>query len=519
MWKRIGRLTVVVVASFVATYAPQALLAKDALDAERLGLAPASAYRLVDGHCQDCGASRAALWYFEDDLVAVRPGSRQTAASLVWVGSPEILEHATLSSDDRRVRLANGDERPFALAPKIPTNRSYYDRATSCFLADRRLRLRGRSTEDGGFVARTIWPEDLTLEMGGPVAPLPRGASIDGLVTSASARSPRVLWQRASAGRSLTGRAALAFVLSGAQGDDDEAHGGHFAVATGVVGPGGEWADWTVNNFYNLDSVSEKGIVAARVPMDNYLMDLNSGQAYYRPNDVLAVVLRDDRTAAAFQQAIDGVYERFYRHDVLYHHSASNCAGISLDTLRGLGWSIPRRGPTGYAKATAAFLYMGAKDRSVRSGEKIFDYLTEEQTRLLPRVAFAAAGDDLLRLLRGERKARTTYEQRLEQDAEAVVYVHVPQIPSSRAFGTFAVGSFAEYQRRVPADTSQWKIVPVAARSFPTELREGAPLPRHRSNALPFATLAGVLVLGGGWGTTRTVRRVRRGGTLRRRAS
>ena len=135
-------------------------------------------------------------------------------------------------------------------------------------------------------------------------------------------------------------------MLSGAQGDDDEAHGGHFAVATGTVGPDGGWADWTVNNFYTLDAVSEKGIVAARVPMDNYLMDLNSGQSWYRPVYVLTLVLKQDRAARRYQEAIEPVYDRFYRHEFLYHHSAANCSGISMDALRGIGWEIPRRGPT-----------------------------------------------------------------------------------------------------------------------------------------------------------------------------
>jgi hypothetical protein len=327
-------------------------------------------------------------------------------------------------------------------------------------------------------------------------------------VTEGDTALTRVLWQRSGASPSFAGRHALALVLSGAQGDDDEAHGGHFAVATGTVGVGGAWADWTVNNFYNLDSVSEKGIVAARVPMDNYLMDLNSCQAYYRPNYVLAVLLRDDRTPRAFQGAIDGVYERFYHHDLLYHHSESNCAGISIDGLRGLGWSVPRRGPTSYVKATAAFFYVGGKERSVAKGEKIFDYLTEEQTRLLPRVAFDAAGDDVLHLLRGERAATTDYERRLVEDAEAVVFVRLPQIPSSRAVGTFPAGSFAEYQARVPADTKQWKIIEVAPRPFPLALRDGAPLPGHRSSAVPFALATGAVVVSGGWGTARGLRRM-----------
>ena len=72
-------------------------------------------------------------------------------------------------------------------------------------------------------------------------------------------------------------------MVNGAQGDDDEAHGGHFALVTGRTQPDGAIGDWLVNNFYSLDVESEKGILAAPLPLDNYLADLNSGQGWYRP--------------------------------------------------------------------------------------------------------------------------------------------------------------------------------------------------------------------------------------------
>jgi hypothetical protein len=92
-------------------------------------------------------------------------------------------------------------------------------------------------------------------------------------------------------------------MLNGAQGDDDEAHGGHFALMTGRVGAQGAIDDWLVNNFYTLDSESEKGIIAAVVPLDNYLGDLNSGQAWYRPSYMLVASLKDGRTAEHLQSA------------------------------------------------------------------------------------------------------------------------------------------------------------------------------------------------------------------------
>src|SRR5215470_9271312 len=111
------------------------------------------------------------------------------------------------------------------------------------------------------------------------------------------------------------------------------------------------------NNFYNLDEVSEKGIVASMLPLDNYLMDLNSGQSYYRPTYILIAVLKNSGVASRYQAAIELVYNHFYRHDFLYHHSKVNCTGISVDTLRNIGWKISHRGATGYLKAVLAFAY------------------------------------------------------------------------------------------------------------------------------------------------------------------
>jgi len=55
---------------------------------------------------------------------------------------------------------------------------------------------------------------------------------------------------------------------------------------------------------------------------------------------------------------------------------------------------------------------------------------------------------------------------------EAILFVRIPQIPSSRAFGTYPVASFDEYMARVPKDRKDWKIVPVDARVFPDQLRD-----------------------------------------------
>lgn len=486
---------------------------RSALGGERIGLLPAENFRFATGKCTDCPTVKQALWYFQDDVLAVpkpsmpvsghKPAAdmlgavREWAAAgatdklahpgLVWLGAPQIFDDVAILPDAREVRTSDGASTRLMLVPKIATNLSYWDGSTTAFFAERPLRMRGAYQEVDGeqaFVARTVWPKDFTIKQSALTPqPLAAGESLASFVREhgGGATSPyatRLLWERTpgKAG-AWADQPVIGIMLNGAQGDDDEAYGGHFAIATGAIGKHGEWSDWLVNNFYNLDSYSEKGIVAAPVPMDNYLMDLNSGQQYYRPSYMLVAVLNNARTAAAFQGGVQRVFNHFYRHDFTYRHAGANCSGISLDVFKALGWNIPQRGATGNLKAIAAYGYLSVKDRSLASGRKIYDYLTEEQVRLYPAVAFDAAGNDLLRLVGaapGNARELTAYEKQLQSDVEAIVLVRIPQIPSSRAMGSNPVFSFDEFMKRTPPDRADWKIVPAGPRPFPDELRDNA---------------------------------------------
>ena len=505
-----------------------------ALNAGTFGLFPPADFRLVKGECADCGTIEQARWYFRDDLIAVpKPGlnvsgfSRRIApqvdvnrwfqnasaedlkalAPLVWIGSPSIAFDATLLPTGDQVRLADGTILRFRLTPKIASNRSYYDAKTAAFFQQRRIRIRGKTEQDAdampALVARTIWPQDYVIDQARlKLLPLRGSETLSQLVR----REPnaereryevRLLWERSPGKpREWADLAVLGLLLNGAQGDDDEAHGGHFAVVTGRYAQNGEWADWMVNNFYNLDYFSEKGIVASMLPMDNYLLDLNSGQSYYRPSYMLVAILRNDHAAYAYQGAIQRVYNRFYRHDFSYRHAGANCGGISVDTLRSLGWNIPARGSTSYLKALASYPYMAIREMSLESGRKSYEYLSEEQTRLYPAVTFDAAGRDLLQLVGavpGSGRKASAFEQELQRDVEAILFVRIPQIPSSRAFGLYPVASIDEYMSRVPEDKSQWKIVPVDPRPFPNEFIDDDTLNDARNPGWP--VVAGIVVL------------------------
>jgi hypothetical protein len=480
-----------------------------ALNHQRLGLFLGTKFTLTTGRCTDCQTPPQALWYFRDEVIAIPAdttvqagiGQYQTPPFLVWVGSPEIIDQATLTTDHSHLALPVGSTIPLRLISKLPTNQSYYNEATASFFGSRPLRLRGQTVPSPGgaeFEARMIWPLDFLITRDHTTTIPANNHAIPQLIEATSTDSPdtiatHILWERGNA--TWAGKPVLGAILNGAQGDDDEAHGGHFGIVTGRVGPRGEWADWLVNNFYDPDVVSEKGILPAMVPMDNYLMDLNSGQSYYRPSELLVLVLKQDRVPVAYQSAIQDVFRRFYRHELDYDHSLLNCAGLSIDQIRALGWQIPFQGPGTWLKAIGGYFYMAAQDRSLASGQKVYQYFSQEVTRLLPRVTYESIGTDLLTLLQPSEALRklTPFEQWLVEDVEAVLYVHIPQIPSSRARGTYPVATLDEYQQRVPSDRSKWKTIAVPPRPFPAELRVGPA--SVEATAIPKPILALVLIL------------------------
>ncbi|WP_156648766.1 hypothetical protein [Massilia sp. Leaf139] len=502
---------------------------KNALQGESIGLLPADGFRLRSGQCADCPIPKQNLWYFENELIAV-PASAAAAAgftkggdrngdvaqwattpeaarlaqpSIVWIGAPNILEGATILPGAQGVRTAAGQELALKLAPKLSTNRSYFNEASAAYFKGREVRIRGTVGQANGqpvFTARTIWPADFAIDSAQLNSrPLNNADELTAFVREPGKPNAgietRLLWERRPGqARAWQDKPVLGVMLNGAQGDDDESLGGHFAIATGRFGAKGDWSQWAVNNFYNLDSVSEKGILAATVPMDNYLMDLNSGQQYYRPSVMLVAVLNNARAAVAYQGGVQRVFNHFYRHDFRYRHAAANCTGISVDVFKALGWHLPERGPTAPLKSLGAYAYVAAKDASLSSGRNIYDYLNEEQTRLLPAVAFDAMGQDLLRIVGANGapgRALSAYEKQLRDDIEAIVLVRIPQIPSSRAPGSAPVFSFNEFRARVPEDQADWKIVPVDARPFPAALQDSGFTPEADPSPVPWP-IAGI---------------------------
>ena len=469
------------------------------------GLLPAENFRITDGNCTDCAALPQALWYFRGEAIAVPrpgwpvagftrhlpvledlaawasstpPGAAADYPPLVWLGSPVFERDVALDADGSAVRTADGELR-LRLVKKLPLNRAWFDARSVAFFHGRPVKIRGIREADT-VVARTFWPQDFCLPETPPAEPMAAdpAAVRDWLRAQpqGGARSPFAVssvWRRPGAPPVEAGQPVIGLMLNGAQGDDDEAHGGHFAVMTGRVGGQGGLDDLLVYNFYTLDAESEKGIIAAPVPLDNYLGDLNSGQAWYRPSYMLVATLGDARLPAWLQSAFGRVYNQFYRHQFAYQHARANCAGISVSTLRTLGWQVPERGAESWLKAIPALPLVTLRERSLGKGKATFDYLTEDRTRLCPAAAFEEIAADLLRLASGQGgRELSNFERLLADDVQEIMLIRVPQFPSSRAWGDWPVETSVEYSARVPKDPAAQQIIPVPPRPFPPELRD-----------------------------------------------
>ena len=477
------------------------------------GLFDGHDFRLTDGRDATAPASAAARWYFEREVIAVpraglpvagcaphmRPfadvarwaSERDERAApdyppLVWVAAPDVVRRARIADDGRHLLAANGSV-PFELVPRIPLNRSYFDASSLAYLRGREMAVRG-TRGASAFVVRTLWPADWRL---GPQAPPDRPLPGDtppgeGLRVrmreaprggAAAPYAAETLWRRDDDTRDWRGRAVLAFVCNGAQGDDDEAHAGHFAIATGRVADDGDIGAWLVNSFYSLDIESEKGILAAPVPLDNYQGDLNSGQSWYRPTHVLVAVLDEPRAAHLVQSGLLRVFQQFWRHQLVYHHPRVNCTSMSVDTLRALGLPVPARGPTAVAGAFLRLPFDAIAQRSLAAARSGYDYAVADRTGLLPALATEDVLATLLDCATGDRPPQSRLAQWLRRDLRAIALVRIPQLPSSRAWGDAPVVSLAEYAARVPRDPAQRQIVPVPARPFPEALRDPDLLP------------------------------------------
>lgn len=453
---------------------------------DRLGLFEAERFVAVEGSAAE-GLAPAGVWHFREEWIAVPAPERSEAAEasaaslppLVWLAAPELIERASLG-EDRVLTRPDGRRAALDVVPPLEANRLYVDDSTFEFFGRREVRLRG-TTESAPagerFVARTIWPLDARIRWADlEVEPLTPPESLTDLIRAQVPRLPdaRLLWERERSGpREWAGRPVLAVVLSGSQADAPGSHAGHIAIATGRLGAGGEWAGWLANDIYPIAAVGAKGILPGTVTMDNYLADLNSGQAMYRPVYVVAAVLDAPEAALAVQARFDDFFLRYWCRQVEYHHARRNSTELSLDVFRELGWRLPRMGGT--SRLMGALAAVGTLILKLDGGlaRDAWNYFTKERTDIFPRLAFETVAGDLLALV-GDTPPRppNAFEAQLAAATDGILFLRFPQIPSSRPTGTFPVGSVREYRSRVGlGEAADVDPVPPAERPLPEPLR------------------------------------------------
>ena len=390
---------------------------------------------------------------------AAAPAERADRLSRRWCGSAARSgAHGDLALDARAFSLTAPHDAACASSTKIPLNRSYFDASSARYL--RRASGHGARHAHAGRRLRGahVWPEDFRLRAPPPRASLRDGARPRHRCANGCARS------RAAARRSPY----AAWTAWRKRAPPEDLEWPHGAGVHGQRRAGrrrrGAWRALRDRHrprrrrrldrrlagqqLLHARLESEKGIIAAPLPLDNYLGDLNSGQAWYRPSYMLVAVLADERAAALVQSALGRVYNQFYRHQLVYYHPTQNCTSISVDTLRALGWDVPARGPSSRALAWRAF--RSSRRRRCRSRRPSSPSTTcmTDQTRLLPAAALEEIFADLL----GARRGRGTDGSPAAARADARAgsrrarFLRFPQFPSSRAFGDAPAVTTWEYQ-------------------------------------------------------------------------
>jgi hypothetical protein len=93
----------------------------------------------------------------------------------------------------------------------------------------------------------------------------------------------------------------------------------------------------------------------------------------------------------------------------------------------------------------------------------------------MPAAAFEECGAAALALVKSDATHGSVsgpLARMLAEDVNAIMFVRLPQFPSSRAIGDAAVVTPWEFQSRMPSDPLLKQIIPVPARPFPEVLRD-----------------------------------------------
>ena len=429
--------------------------------------------------------SPAAAWYFADEWVGV--DTLRMPSLPFWLAAPEHYSGIKIQIDKSTLVFADATCRKYTLTAALPSNPTFINDATLQYFSQRLVSIRATiessnesskapsetPIENGEcnetLQLRTIWPQDWRLlDSETQTVAHWRNVIAVGTANASKKFTSYEIWKRQQAEMP---RSFLGLILNGAQGDDDEAHGGHLALVFGDWQKNGDISQWWVANFYNPDVVSEKGILPAITTLDNYLCDLNCGQQQYRPSWLIGCALADELPVERIYASLHETMNALYSHAFVYQHTVNNCTGLTMDALRYAGLNVPMKGPSSRLLAPFLFLYKLVQERNWEAAKSAFQYFNAERTRLLPYVGFKHSIRHIMRILRGKMLPASELEASLLSNTCAVYGMHFPQIPSARPLGREPVSSVFQYQNRVPGKRENWKIIPVPPRPFPDHLR------------------------------------------------
>ena len=330
---------------------------------------------------------------------------------LVWVAAPQIVHGARLTADGEQHRRG-GDVLRMRPVPRIPLNRSYFDASSVRFLRAVRSRCAERATAASSScdrVARRL----RARRRGAAAQSLPDGPSpqlaMRSLMRRGAARRRGESVHRARrcgsarAARRLARQGVLGLLVNGAQGDDDEAHGGHFALVTGRVARRRPHRRLARQQFLLARRRERKGhhrraaAARQRISATSTAGRLVSAVVHARAR--VARRARRGARAVGDQPRVQPVLspparllppERQLREHQRRHAARARVAG-------------PARGPPTRWLAWLAFPFVALKERSLGKAKLAFDYLCTDQTRLLPAVALEEAFASVLSLAQRRR--------------------------------------------------------------------------------------------------------------------
>lgn len=219
------------------------------------------------------------------------------------------------------------------------------------------------------------------------------------------------------------GDGALIISLSGRQGDDLTAAGGHFAAGAGTLREDEEGL-WLDGDLFNIYVRNEKGIIPGVTPWAEYFGGITGGQDNYRPTWTMVVYGVQPERLRRLRESFESHYPLF-RSGELELTLNYNCTTITVQALAAIGvYGTHRRGVNG----SADYPLIPAQPQVPPVLVGIPDYVSylfsHDFREVFPRNAWVSILGNLQWLKSHERL-----------NIDRVDLIFQPQVPSSRMLG------------------------------------------------------------------------------------